>query len=218
MTAALAAALAVPAVTTAQEPVVPRPLHAEPDLRAGGRLVDDLGREVLLRGVNVNALVEYARWPFTAFESTFALDRRDPARMARLGFNAVRLAVSWSRIEPRPGRYDAAYVRRIAALARTFAGEGLATIVDLHQDAWGPTLAAPAGTVCGDGQQPALGWDGAPGWATLAGASTPRCTSGELRESSPAVLEAWTAFWADRDGPGGAFICFGDVSDVDHVR
>jgi hypothetical protein len=33
------------------------PLHAEPDPVSGGRIVDSDGREVLLRGVNVNALV-----------------------------------------------------------------------------------------------------------------------------------------------------------------
>jgi len=33
-------------------------LQAVPDAIAGGRIVDDSGREVLLRGVNVNAFVE----------------------------------------------------------------------------------------------------------------------------------------------------------------
>ena len=89
------------------------PLHAEPDRKAGGRIVDSRGREVLLRGVNVNALAEY--WKGSGFRTVFPLARKDPARMAAIGWNAVRLLVSWSRIEPAPGRYDRAYLGRVAA-------------------------------------------------------------------------------------------------------
>ena len=81
-------------------------LHADPDPQRGGRIVDAQGREVLLRGVNVNALGEY--WKGTRFPTTFALERSDPDLMAGIGWNAVRLLVSWSRVEPQPGRYDEA--------------------------------------------------------------------------------------------------------------
>ena len=40
----------------ASDPLRLPALHAEPDPVAGGRIVDAEGREVLLRGVNVNAL------------------------------------------------------------------------------------------------------------------------------------------------------------------
>jgi endoglycosylceramidase len=201
-----AAALVVLLLSAASAPPAGAALHVERDPRGAGRIVDDRGREVLLRGVNVNALVDYWRSPFSAFPTTFPVGRADAVRMARMGLNAVRLAISWSRVEPSPGRYDAAYLRRVAALARTFEREGLHTIVDLHQDAWGPTLAAAPGTVCPAGSNPALGWDGAPGWATLVGDGTSRCTAGETRETSPAVLAAWASFWADRRGPGGVGI------------
>ena len=65
------------------------PLHAEPDAARGGRIVDARGREVLLRGVNVNALAEY--WKGTAFRTVFPLARERPARMAAIGWNTVRL-------------------------------------------------------------------------------------------------------------------------------
>ena len=76
----------------------------------GGRIVDGRGREVLLRGVNVNALAEY--WKGTDFPTTFPLAPDDPARMRSIGWNAVRLLVSWSRVEPAPGRYDEKLPRR----------------------------------------------------------------------------------------------------------
>jgi len=216
--AVLAATAAAPATAAgAPAPLAVRPLHAEPGVAPRGRIVDDRGREVLLRGVNVNALVEYWPSPFSTFPRTVPVGRADAVRMGRMGLNAVRLAISWSRVEPSPGRYDATYLRRIAALARTFEREGIATIVDLHQDAWGPTLAAPPGTACPAGSNPALGWDGAPGWATLVASATSRCTAGELRESSPAVLEAWSAFWADRPGRGGVGVQSRYVAMLRHL-
>ena len=87
----------------------------------------------------------------------------------------MRLLVSWSRVEPEPGRYDDAYLDQVRAAVRLFARHGVCSIVDFHQDAWGPTLAARPGEACAAGQEPAFGWDGAPGWATLDGGA-PRCT------------------------------------------
>src|SRR5829696_3851370 len=89
-----------------------RPLHAEPDAERGGRIVDDRGREVRLRGVNVNALAEY--WKGSHFPTVFPLERDDPDRIAGIGFNTVRLLLSWSRVEPQPGRYDEAYLKQVA--------------------------------------------------------------------------------------------------------
>jgi endoglycosylceramidase len=166
-------------------------LHAE-----GARIVDARGREVLLRGVNVNALAEY--WKGTPFATTFPLAPDDPDRMAIIGWDAVRLLVSWSRIEPSPGAYDEGYLDEVAATAARLRGRGLYTIVDFHQDAWGPTLAAPDGTVCPPPSEPAIGWDGAPGWATLDG-GLPRCFTSQ-REINPAVHQAWQSFLLNADG------------------
>ena len=68
-------------------------LHAEPD-PAGGHLVDAKGREVVLRGVNVNALAEY--WQYGSFPTTFSFEAADAERLAGIGWNVVRLLVSWS--------------------------------------------------------------------------------------------------------------------------
>ena len=117
----------------------------------------------------------------------------------------MRLLVSWSRVEPAPGQYDDQYLAQVREAVRLLAAQGVYSIIDLHQDAWGPTLAAPPATVCPAGQDPAFGWDGAPGWATLdAGAS--RCVPAGIRELSPAVRAAFAAFWDDAPGPGGVGI------------
>ena len=74
-------------------------LRAVPDPVKGGHIADSQGREVILRGVNVNSLGEY--WKGTDNKPVLPLDRRDPGRIARIGWNTVRLIVSWSKVEPR---------------------------------------------------------------------------------------------------------------------
>jgi endoglycosylceramidase len=177
-------------------------LRAEPDPVAGGRIVDAEGREVLLRGVNVNAFVDY--WQGTQFPTTFPLTAEDADRMAAIGWNTVRLLLSWSRVEPQPGEYDGEYLAEIDAAVRLLANRGLYSIIDLHQDAWGATLAARPDEQCRPPREPAFGWDGAPGWATLDGGA-PRCVERQ-RELSPAVGAAFRAFWDDAPGPGGVGI------------
>jgi endoglycosylceramidase len=180
----------------------PRPerLHAAPDAANGGRIIDASGREVLLRGVNVNAFVEY--WQYGTFATTFPFTAADARRIAGTGWNAVRLLVSWSRVEPAPGQYDDHYLAQVRAAVHVLASQGVYSIIDFHQDAWGPTLVAPPDTACPAGQDPAFGWDGAPAWATLdAGAS--HCVPAGIRELSPAVRASFAAFWADAPGPGG---------------
>src|SRR5215470_6082433 len=157
-------ATATPSATPTENALRLPDLHGEPDPDAGGRIADAEGREVLLRGVNVNALVEY--WQGSAFPTVFPLTEADADLMASIGWNAVRLLLSWSRVEPQPGAYDAAYLDEVRAAVRLLASRGLYSIIDLHQDAWSATLAARPDEVCLPGFQLALGWDGAPAWAT----------------------------------------------------
>ncbi len=178
-------------------------LHAEPDPEAGGRIRDAHGREVLLRGVNVNAFVEY--WAYDpALFTVYPLTPEDADQIAGMGWNTVRLLFSWSRVEPEPGVYDETYLDALADAVALLESRGIYSILDAHQDAWGPSLAAPPGTVCPPNETPAFGWDGAPAWATLDDGA-PRCARGS-RELSSAVVTAFDAFWADAPGPGGVGI------------
>jgi endoglycosylceramidase len=127
-----------------------------------------------------------------------ALTEGDFAAMARLGFDSVRLIVHWSALEPQPGAFDAAYVARIHQAVDWARKHDLYVVLDMHQDAWGKYIASPPGVLCPPGFSPAIGWDGAPQWATITdGMSTCRAV---IREVSPAVAQAFTNFYADRDG------------------
>ena len=172
-------------------------LHATHGAAAAIR--DQHGAQVLLRGINVNQLGEY----FQAnpdLPPTVPLTRDDFHDIARLGFNSVRLVVSWSALEPTPGAYDTAYVDRIRRAVRWAASYGLYVVLDMHQDAYGIAVDTPQDVTCPKSTQPNNGWDGAPAWATLTdGAST--CRPGE-RELAPAVIHAWQHFWDDTEVDG----------------
>jgi endoglycosylceramidase len=183
-------------------PTGPLPaLQAIPDAVEGGRIVDASGREVLLRGVNVNAHVEYWQYDGDLF-TTYPFTEQDADMIAAMGWTAVRLLVSWSRVEPTPGEYDESYLDQVAAAIAMLRERKVYTILDLHQDAWDASLAAPPDEVCEGDSVPAGGWDGAPDWATFDG-SAARCESGGQREFVPAVRAAWRAFLDDVEGPGG---------------
>jgi endoglycosylceramidase len=189
-------------------------LHGKPDGEQGGRIADAEGREVLLRGVNVNALAEY--WQGGEFPTVFPLTADDADLIAAIGWNTVRLLLSWSRVEPEPGVYDEAYLDQVRDAVRLLASRGLYSIIDLHQDAWGATLVARPEETCQPDYQPALGWDGAPAWATL-DENMPRCAPAGIRELSPSVSTAFANFFSDAPGPGAIGIRSRYVAMLAHL-
>lgn len=178
------------------------PLHATRNENPG--IYDSEGRRVLLRGVNYSAIGDYYQ-DNPDFPSAIPPLPQDALEIAELGFNVVRLLFHWSAVEPTPGVYDAVYMDRIAEQVRLFNSLGIYVVLDMHQDAWGKHIATrEAGESCVPPMEPAIGWDGAPEWATITdGLSTCRL---QQRELSPAVAQAFTNFFVDRDGIQTAYI------------
>jgi hypothetical protein len=167
------------------------------DSSAGPVLADTQGARVILRGVNVNQLGEYAaRDP--QLPAVLPLGEQDFADIAALGMNVVRLTLSWSQLEPSPGQISATYLTRIRGALDWARAHGVYVVLDMHQDAWGMHVDAPAGTRCRPGSSPMIGWDGAPRWATLTDGTDPCQVSG--RDMAPNVSRAFQSFYMDREG------------------
>ncbi|MEV0568306.1 cellulase family glycosylhydrolase [Dactylosporangium sp. NPDC050588] len=171
-------------------------VHPAPRHDGLSTIGDVTGRQVILRGVNVNQLIDYyLRDP--AVPATRPLTDDDFAQMAAMGFNVIRLGMSWSRLEPERGRFDQSYLREIQAAVAGAKAQGIYTVLDMHQDAWGNALARPSER-CGGGTTPTTGWDGAPAWATITD-GTAHCQF-LARDLAPAVATAYGNLYADRDG------------------
>ncbi|NLG45660.1 cellulase family glycosylhydrolase [Gordonia sp. (in: high G+C Gram-positive bacteria)] len=202
--AAAIGAVALVVVGTLSGPVVRDAATAVPakadrlaPLTADGiRIVDDAGRDVLLRGVNVNQLVDfYAKR--AEVPSTTPLTAADFNQIASYGFNVVRLGISWSALEPTRGQYDEDYVRQIRTAVDQAADVGLYTVIDMHQDGWS-AAPTPEGENCRPGTEPMWGYDGAPAWATVDDGA-PRCQF-TGRDISPAGDRAFENFYHNTDG------------------
>jgi endoglycosylceramidase len=199
--AAAVLALAAAAPATAAPPPLERLAATRGESPA---VVDRGGRHVLLRGVNVNQLGDYYQ-ANPAIDPVIPLTEEDFDRIASLGFDSVRLLVHWSALEPTRGAFDQAYVARIRQAVRWAEERGIYTVLDMHQDAWGKHVDTPPEEECAPGFSRAVGWDGAPEWATFTD-GLPTCRAGGVRELSFAVGQAWQSFWADRDGIQGRLV------------
>src|SRR6476659_1777395 len=109
----------------------------------GPTLRDARGRTLVLRGVNArvagvfDVTFDDGRAPREAIPG---FDASDVADLRASGFNLLRLPVSWSGIEPRPGEIDAAYLDRIAAVVELCRGSGVYVLIDLHEDGFSKEL------------------------------------------------------------------------------
>jgi len=159
---------------------------------------DQQGRSVILRGVNARVRTVFdvafddGR---VAVEEIPELTTADCQRMAELGFNFLRLPISWSAVEPRRGEYSEPYLLAVDAAVECAAGAGLYVLIDFHQDAFSKEI----------------GEDGAPLWAILPAPT--QLLEGPLmdlteRRLSLQVSKAFDSFFAagDPDGLQKSFI------------
>jgi endoglycosylceramidase len=174
----------------------PVPAVARTDARlvadADGRLRDEHGRDVQLRGVNTGGRSKWAPFfPFpvapgsTPDEFAAAADAFY-ARLPAWGVDTVRMPFSWEALEPAPGAWDDEYLERYAAQVDAAWAHGLRVIVDFHQDIY-------ASPLCGDGFPP---------WTLPGEPGPPRhdCENWGFKYLvDPDVRGAFDRFWADED-------------------
>ena len=111
-----------------------------------GELVDEKGRRIYLRGVNVGGKVPLGHTTWSqppragSFVGTlFELDTIDThlRRLASCGFTILRLNITWEALEPEvEGIYDTAYISYLLSVVRACARHNIWVVIDSHQDAW----------------------------------------------------------------------------------
>jgi endoglycosylceramidase len=147
-----------------------------------GWLTDPTGRVVILHGLNQ----VYKVAPYLPSTDGFGAD--DAAFLAANGFDAVRVGVIWSAVEPQPGHYDDHYLAGIAATVRTLAAHGIVSLLDFHQDLFNEKFQG----------------EGAPAWAVQDGGlpNPPLGFPGNYF-ANPAENHAWDQFWGNASAPDG---------------
>lgn len=165
------------------KPIPNQPLIAK-DIRVDGtRLVDPNGKQVHFRGTNL--INKGIKRPDGAWDFDPTWPDAVWQRFADLGMNAVRLGIIWAALEPVPGQYDERYINLIKHQLDLAAQAGMSVLLDMHQDLYAQRFS-----------------DGAPDWAVLTDApyeATDLWSDAYL--SSPAVQQAWDAFWENKEVP-----------------
>ena len=165
------------------KPIPNQPLIAK-DIRVDGtRLVDPNGKQVHFRGINL--INKGIKRPDGAWDFDPTWPDAVWQRFADLGMNAVRLGIIWAALEPVPGQYDERYINLIKHQLDLAAQAGMSVLLDMHQDLYAQRFS-----------------DGAPDWAVLTDApyeATDLWSDAYL--SSPAVQQAWDAFWENKEVP-----------------
>jgi endoglycosylceramidase len=189
-------------------------LHVE---RPEGRLpyiADDRGRLVLLHGAVPADLLDFGpskKWfapPYPIDPSAYSggqcpaivdnshyppLCQSDLAQMASLGFNSLRLPLSWSLLEPERGHFSQTYLDRVAQVVEWARALGIDVIVDMHQNAYSKFVGSGEGVDLSANS-------GAPAWATITDGMPSKLLLAYQREANPAVIESFNNFWYNRDG------------------
>lgn len=162
------------------QPATAQPGYVQCD---GMLLRDSLGRMLFLRGLNyVNKDAKNKHLNLTKDEAFL--------KMKQWGYNAVRMGVTWSALEPAPGHYDSTYLNDLDMRIAYAKQHGIYVILDMHQDLYGEKFGG-----------------GAPLWATI-DEGKPHHTGGTWSDAyfiSPAVQTAFDSFWNNTpvaDGTG----------------
>lgn len=140
----------------------------------GTWFTDSDGKVVTLHGLNEVIIV-----PPLGSPASTGFGDDDAALLAANGFNAVRVGVDWSLLEPQPGVFDDAYLASIAQTVQTLANHHIVSLLDMHQQL-GPAWAIDTGG--------------------LPSSNLPFPLSLFF---DPAQNHALDAFWSNAAGPGG---------------
>jgi endoglycosylceramidase len=144
--------------------------------------VDPSGRVLLLHGINI---VEKSA-PY--YPSAAGFSNADAVWLANNGFRVVRVGILATGLMPTPGVIDERYIAHIAQTVRDLGRHGIYTLLDFHQDGYGPEV----------------GDDGFPAWMTNTGNAVNNHVGFPLYYiEDPATQQAFQSFWNNADATDG---------------
>ena len=165
-----------------ENPSIPSSL---PLSHAGRWITDAQGRVVVIHGMNYvkKTQTKLADGTLTLDPAADGFGDNDLQWLQDNGFNGLRLGVEDYGVEPQPGVYDDVYIGQLVAIAKAAAAHNVHTLVDFHQDDFGP----------------AFNGNGFPAWMAqddgLPHQPDPGFPYNQFVE--PALLRAWDHFWAN---------------------
>ncbi|MFC2123841.1 cellulase family glycosylhydrolase [Bacteroidota bacterium] len=147
----------------------------------GDRFIDNLGRHVILNGLNVVSKKKEEQYIFQSGPEFYT-------NLKSWGVNCIRFIIIWDGLEPEPGVYDEEYLKEIDKRIQWAGDNGLFVILDMHQDLFSVKYS-----------------DGAPEWATL-DEGKQHVTGSVWSDAyllSSAVQTSFDNFWANKPAPDG---------------
>lgn len=97
------------------------------------RLVDKLGREVLIHGTNI-VIKQFPWHPQTEGFSQDTFSEEDMKFMKSLGLNGVRLEIMWPGLVPSKGQFNETYLKVMVDLVTKASKYDIYILLDMHQD------------------------------------------------------------------------------------
>lgn len=158
-------------------------------IRTKGRsLVDEFGRERIFSGVNI---CDKGAYDEKTGKRVYRYEWDDAIldTVKKMGFNIIRLGITWDAVEPERGQYNDAYIDAVKKILDKCEEKGVYAYVDMHQDLYS-----------GWGNGPG---DGAPAWACHTDGykyKNPKLVWAESYFISKATHRAFDNFWDNKYG------------------
>jgi endoglycosylceramidase len=145
------------------------------------KFVDDLGRQVILNGINIVSKSKQEEYLIQAGPEFYC-------KLKAWGVNCIRFVIIWDGLEPEPGVYNEKYLSEIDKRIKWAEDNGIFVVLDMHQDLFSVKYS-----------------DGAPDWATLDEGRSH--ITGDIWSDayllSEAVQTSFDNFWSNKPAPDG---------------
>lgn len=98
-----------------------------------GRIYDDKNRQIFFHGMNIAVKVAPYLPKTDAYDKDWSFSKEDINNLTQSGFNAIRLGIMWSGLEPTKDQFNDTYLQELVKIVNTAGGAGIYTLLEFHQ-------------------------------------------------------------------------------------